>query len=100
MKLRSKVMVLRMPCSVVMTKRATRRNRLLTRLWYVHSAFPSEALLKTVQAATQHAVDSAKSTGSSWFGWGSAKAEDTKEQAAAKVRDASAKVEKEANKRT
>ncbi|CAG7854444.1 SubName: Full=Uncharacterized protein {ECO:0000313/EMBL:CCA75889.1} [Serendipita indica DSM 11827] len=58
-----------------------------------------EAVDKT-KAATEQTVESAKATGSSWWSWGSGKAEDAKEKSAAGVRDTASKVEKEANKRT
>jgi hypothetical protein len=51
------------------------------------------------QHKTHDAVESAKSTGSSWFGWGSSKKEEGKQKGAEKVEEAAERVKQEAQRR-
>ncbi|PVF92984.1 hypothetical protein CPB86DRAFT_790582 [Serendipita vermifera] len=59
-----------------------------------------ESTVDQTRVATHDAVESAKAKGSSWWGWGSGKAEEGKKDAAGKVEEGAAKVQKEASKRT
>jgi hypothetical protein len=87
-----------------LTTRLKEKSKLVSqRLRYVVSSLPPTLLFTLTNAyptsATQHkthdAVESAKSTGSSWFGWGSSKAE----KGADKVEEGADKVKQEAAKR-
>jgi hypothetical protein len=52
-----------------------------------------------LQNKAEETVEKAKEETSSWFGWGSSKADETKRDAAAKVEDSANKVKNEAQKR-
>lgn len=52
-----------------------------------------------LQQTAEETVEKAKETGSSWFGWGTSQAEETKKDAATKVEQGADKVKSEAKKR-
>jgi len=57
------------------------------------------ARCRFLQHTAEETVEKAKETGSSWFGWGSSKAEENKKEAANKVEQGADKVKSEAQKR-
>ena len=57
------------------------------------------ARCRSLQHTAEETVEKAKETGSSWFGWGSSKAEENKKDAANKVEQGADKVKSEAQKR-
>lgn len=54
---------------------------------------------RSLQNTAEETVDKAKEKSSSWFGWGSSKADETKKDAAAKVEQGADKVKSGAQKR-
>lgn len=60
---------------------------------------PDRLPIRFLKHTAEETVEKAKEKGSSWFGWGGSKAEETKKDAAEKVEQGADKLKREAQKR-
>ena len=60
---------------------------------------PDRVPIRSLKHTAEETVEKAKEKGSSWFGWGGSKAEETKKDTAEKVEQGADKVKREAQKR-